>query len=459
MSDGTQRELKADCLVVGGGLSGLMAARALAAGGVRPLVLEARDRVGGRTWSRPVGKSTFDLGAQWIGPSQDRLAKLAGELGVATFPTFHAGEKILDRAGRVSHYSGNIPSLPWWALLSLHRALSKLDGLTAQVPLDRPHEATQAAEWDQMTVATFRRQIARTPAVRDIFDVAVRTVFGAEPSELSMLHFLFYLNSGGGLMSLVDIEKGAQQRRFVGGVQQLSAKMAAALGDAVELGAPTRRVEQTDGGLVARADGLIARARFAIVAVAPPIAGRIEYAPSLPVARTQLMQRMPMGHTVKVLATYERAFWREAGMSGEVVATMGARPSASVTYVVDNSSHDGAQPCLLCFLVGEPGRRWSALGADERKRVVLRQLVQYFGDAAATPTDYVEQDWATEPWTGGCPSASAPPGVLTGVGRSLREPCGRIHWAGTETATDWNGYMEGALEAGERAADEVLARL
>ena len=445
--------LDTDVAIVGGGLAGLACARAVVDAGGSCVVLEARDRVGGRTLSQTIGRGTFDLGAQWIGPTQDRMARLAADLGVDTFATFHEGRKVLDLDGKVSTYAGTIPSLSVPRLLEMQRVLSKVERLAKTVDLEAPARTKNAARLDAETLESFKQRSVHSHAVRELLDAAVRVVFGAEPGDLSMLHFLFYLRSGGGLMRLIEIENGAQERRFVGGAQSIATKMAARLGDRVRTGVPVRRIEQNDGGAIVRADGVDVRARRVVIAVPPVMASRIEYAPALPAMRDQLTQRMPMGATVKCIALYERPFWRARGLSGEGVANRGP---ASVVF--DNTSHDAAQAGLLAFVVGGPAKTWSARTAEERKHVILSQLARMFGDEALDPTEYVEHDWSTEVWTRGCPVGLMTTGTLTEYAPALRAPCGRIHWAGTETATQWHGFMEGALESGERAAREVLAR-
>jgi len=447
-----------DCVVVGAGLAGLSAARTLAAQGAEVIVLEARDRVGGRTLSRRLGGGTFDLGAQWLGPTQRRMHALVAELGLRTYPTWATGRKVLDHAGRVSTYAGTIPKMAPWDLAAMEVALRRLERMRKTVPLEAAERAARADEWDGMTVESWKRSAVPFAGAQGVFDAAVRSVFGAEPAELSLLHFLFYLNSGGGLMSLVEIEGGAQETRVLGGTQQIARRMAEPLGERVVLGAPVTSIEQTAHEVIVRGERNAWSAKRVIVAVPPALAGRIRYEPGLPLSRDQLTQRVPMGATVKAIALYERPFWRARGLSGEAVATGGP-----VTAAFDNGTPETetarAQPALLGFLVGRPAREWARLGAAERRRAVLSSLARWFGEEAAEPTEYLEQDWSLEPWTRGCPVGNFAPGALTQLGEALRAPIGRLHFAGTETAREWNGYMEGAVESGERAAREVLAAI
>lgn len=439
-----------DVVVVGGGLSGLSCAEALVRAGKSVVVLEARDRVGGRTFSRKIGDGVFDLGGQWLAPSQKRVTALARRLRLETFPTHHEGDKVLCLGNERSTYKGTIPSLPVLSLIELQRALSMVDRIAAKVPVKDPSRAPDAATLDARSVEDWKQREILSPAVRTVLDVAIRVVFGAEPRDLSVLYFLSYLRAGGGLMSLVEIEGGAQERRFVEGAQGLSLGLARELGDRVVLNAPVRAIQQDDDGVTVVADRKY-RARQVVVAVPPGLAGRIEYSPSLPVLRDQLAQRMPMGSTAKVIALYPRAFWRDRGLSGEAVLDSGP-----ISVVFDNTSYDGKQPSLLGFVVGQEARVWSARPAAERRALALSVFARCFGEEAAHPSDFVEHDWSTEVWTRGCPVASMGPGAMLTCGAALRAPVGKLFWAGTETATEWTGYLEGAIEAGERAAREAL---
>lgn len=443
-----------DVVVIGAGLSGLRCARALRDGGARVAVIEARDRVGGRTFSEKVGGATIDRGGQWLGANQPRLEKLTRELGIRTFPTYHEGKKVLDAGGKLSTYSGTIPHLAPWRLLELHRTLSNVDRMAERVFTDDPMRSAGASDLDGMSVAQWAEKRVYSRTARAIMETALRVVFGAEARDLSLLHFLFYLRSGGGMMSLVEIANGAQEQRFVEGAQEVSIRLAATLGDAVRLGEPALGVAQDADGVTVRLRKGSVRARYAVVAIPPALAGRLDYEPALPAARDLLTQRFSMGATVKCMAFYKRAFWRERGLSGEAVCTQGP-----VSVVFDNTSHDGSLPCLLAFVVGDPARDWHARGELARRDAILGTFARCFGPEASRPDHYLEQDWSTEPFSRGCPVGILPAGAWGVAGRSLRQPVGRLHWAGTETAETWNGYMEGAIDAGDRAASEVLARL
>ncbi len=454
LSEASAKRIPVDVAIVGAGLSGLRAASMIAAAGRSVVVLEARDRVGGRTLTQAVGGSSFDLGGQWIGPGQRRLAALADELGIRTFPTFCDGKKILDLDGALTEYRSSIPSLSMVNLLQLQAALTYLDTKYRTIPATSPTDAPDAAELDAMTLETWRNRFVKSKAVRGVLDAAVRVIFGSECGDMSALFFLQYLSSGGGILRLAEIRGGAQQDRFVEGAQTFSLRLAERLGDAVVLGAPVERVEQGErGARVVTAKGTYEAARV-IVAVPPALAGRIRYEPPLPYRRDLATQRHPMGATVKILATYDAPFWREKGYSGEVVSSHGP-----MSVVFDNGAHDGSQPALLGFVVGSRARAWSSFPEETRRDTILENLVRYFGRAAAFPTHYHEMNWTEEPWTRGCPVAVATPGALTDEGDALRAPVGRVHFAGTETAREWMGYLEGALESGDRAAAEVLEAL
>lgn len=448
-------ETEADVVVVGAGLAGLVAAREVERGGASVVVVEARDRVGGRLLNEPIGDDKIvEVGGEWVGPTQDRVAALIAELGLETFATHTAGSNLLELDGNLSRYSGTIPRLGPAVLADVALARWRIARMARRIDPAAPWAGPGADRLDAQTFATWLRHGMRTRTARQLMTVAGRTVWGAEPSEMSLLHVLFYVRSGHGFDMLMDVEGGAQQDRLVGGSHLLATRLAEQLGDRVALSAPVRRIEAAEDGLSVEADGVTARARRAIVALPPALRTRIAYEPALPPAQAQLGLRMAPGWLVKAMAIYPEPFWRDDGLSGEALSDTGP---ASLTF--DNSPPDGAPGVLLGFLGGDDARRAAKLPPAERRQAVLAGFARLFGDTALRPERFIELDWARERWSGGGPTSNMAPGGWTAYGPSLREPVGPVHWAGTETATEWSGYMDGAVRSGERAAAEVLAAL
>jgi len=441
-----------DVAVVGAGLAGLVAARDLLAAGLTVVVLEARDRVGGRILNHTLkGGAVVEVGGQWVGPTQDRVLALAEELGVGLFPTYVEGEHLLAVGGNVERYGGDDFALPEDALADVGETQQRLQEMADEVPLDEPWRAENADTWDAQTLDSWLVANAKTEVGLGYWRTLVPALFSAEAAEMSLLHFLFYCRSGGTLDRLVATSGGAQESRLEGGSQQLALRLADRLGEAVQLGAPVTAIHQDGGGVEVTYDSGLVEADRAVVAVPPTLAGRIHYSPPLPSLRDQLTQQVPMGYVTKVQISYPEPFWRAEGLSGSVFSL-----DDEVSVMFDNSPPDLRCGVLLGFLEGRHARRVGKLAPEERKRLLLSVFVRFFGPRAADPDEYVEKDWAAEEWSRGCYGGRFGSGVWTGYGETLREPVGRIHWAGTETADVWNGYMDGAIRSGERAAREVL---
>ncbi len=439
-----------DVVVVGAGLAGLTAARELAGAGLDVQVLEARDRVGGRTLSQSIGEGLEDIvevGGQWVGPTQHEVLALAHEFGIETYPTHVEGKNLFeDDRGKLKRYRGTIPMLGPLVMVDYGLADWKLKRLIKQVSAEAPWEAEDAERLDEQTFATWIRRTAKTTTAREALATACRAVFSVEPADVSLLHVLFYAVSAGGWDDLLDTEGGAQQDRLAGGTQQLSIRMAEELGDRVRLSTPVRSI-RTDGDVIVAGE---VTARRAVVAIPPTLAARIEYKPALPAQRDQLTQRMPMGSVIKCMAVYEEPFWRDDGLTGQAASLPGP-----AQVVFDNTPPNGS-PGLIGFLEGRDARELGGLPERERREAVLRGFQRLFGRRAAHPVAYVEKDWSGEVYSRGCYAGVLGPGGWTGYGRALREPVGRVHWAGTETATRWMGYMDGAIQSGKRAAAEVM---
>lgn len=444
---------RVDVVVVGAGVAGLTAARRLREAGRSVVVLEARDRVGGRTLNDTIAGVTVEVGGQWVGPTQDRINALIDELGLERHATYDEGDAVVELAGgRVKRYGGDTPPLSPLALADLFQAQRTLDKLIETVDLDAPWTTPGAAALDATTFASWLDRRVRTEQARAFHEIIAAAVFATEPDTLSLLHWLTYLRSGFGLERVIGVHGGAQQDRVVGGAWRISERLAEDLGDAVVTSAPVRRITGSASGVAVEAGDATHEAHRVIVAVPPNLAGRIDYEPALPTRRDQLTQQLPHGHVIKVMVAYDGPWWRAEGLSGQAASADGP-----VGVVFDNTVPGHDPGILVGFYEGAHALYWGERSPTARRQAFVDCLVRFFGPQAAAPVDYVERDWAAEAWTRGCYGAHFPTGAWTRYGPALREPVGPIHWAGTETATRWMGYLDGAVESAERAVAEVLA--
>ncbi len=449
-----------DCIVIGAGFAGLSCARALAAQGHRVTVLEARDRLGGRTCTATLAGHTVDVGGQWIGDGHSELSALAADAGVTLRDQYVEGDKLLHlgeaEQGSMRRYRGLIPKVNPYSLLELEFTIRRIRRWQGSLDPDAPWQAARAVEWDRQTLDSFARRHLRSASARAILDIATRAVLTSDPGNLSLLGFLFYCASNQDFDFLTSARGGAQHQVVEGGMVQLAEHLARPIRDQIQLEQPVTAVRQGAAGtpITVETPSQRLQARRVVCAVPPALQPRIRFEPGLPAARAQLAARMPMGSVIKCVIAYERPFWRDDGLSGEAVSHR-----LPFNTVFDASPLDGGFGALVGFIDGPAALHWSAQGAERRKAAVLDSLGRYFGPAARTPLDYTDKDWLTEEWTRGCYGGLMTPGLLTELGPALRAPVGGIHWAGTETASRWCGYIEGAILSGRRAATEIAGAL
>ncbi|XP_059214605.1 LOW QUALITY PROTEIN: probable flavin-containing monoamine oxidase A [Centropristis striata] len=456
-----------DVIIVGAGLSGLSAAHLLRKrnAGLKILILEGKDRVGGRTLSLEIpaanGVDCWDFGGQWVGSTQTHILELIKELGLETYPQFNVGKKVHHIGGpaaKVRTYRSSIPALSPVVLMDLTQLLWKIDRLCATVCIQDPSRTPNAVQLDSMTLHSYIEQHSWTAELKDEIGLCSRSVLGMEPSQMSFLFFLMYAAAAGGLLALLESSPGsAQELKIKGGTQQLSRCLAERVGwKNVRLGSAVTAIWQDSEWARVMTATNTSLCRAVIVTCPPHLAAKIDYQPALPSQREFLTQNMPVGHMIKFIITYQTAFWKVKGFSGEIVAGPSDECPFCVTFDATSPSGNAA---LVGFIAGQQASRWSSEEVGERRKAVFSSLVKYLGPEAESFIHYEEKDWAKEEYSGGCPVNVMAPGLLTYYHPSLRKPCGRIHWAGTETATLWCGYMSGAIQAGQRAALEVLAEL
>ncbi|GAB2981682.1 flavin monoamine oxidase family protein [Nocardioides montaniterrae] len=451
-----------DVVVVGAGIAGLTAARQLRKHGKDVLVVEARDRVGGRVLNHHLrAGGVIESGGAFVGPTQDHILRLADELGVKTFKEYISGKNVyISPSGARSTYTGTVPTDP--AILADAALLQmSIDGMAKQIDVNAPWKHPKAAEWDAISASDWIAKQSLVPAIDKVILSYLQPAFGSDGKNFSLLFLLWYVATAGDESHVGTFERssgtsgGAQDSRFVLGSQAVPLAMAKHLGDRVALDAAVRAITRApDGRMDVHTDRGRVRARRVIVAVPPPLVLDIDWRPRLSDRRHALMAHMPMGRLMKCDAVYATPFWRAAGYSGSGVAAMG-----DTRAVFDNSPADGHVGVLLAFVGGSTRAAVANLSLPQRRQRILEGFAQMFGDQALHPIEYVEHDWVREEWTTGAPTALPAVGALTTWGSAIRTPHGRVHFAGTETSTYWSGYMDGAVRSGERAAREVLAHL
>ncbi|CAG8073857.1 unnamed protein product [Penicillium olsonii] len=455
--------LEVDVAIIGGGLAGLSAAKDLAIANKSFAILEARTRVGGRVLNANFpGKGAEELGGEYVGPTQDRVLALISELGLKTYKTFTAGDSMYYRNGFLQRYLdrfGGIPPVGIGSLLELAGLINEINTLASTINLEEPWKSPNATILDSMTLETFINSRIFTAESRMLLGILVPGILSVEMREPSLLYALWGVaGSGnatlpGSIGRVIAVDEGAQDSRVIGGSQMLANKLADNLGrENIFFRAPVRKVKFEHARYTITSPTLNVSARHVVVAISPPLTSRIVFDPPLPAARDQLNQRMPIGAIGKAIAIFPRPWWRGQGLNGAGISDTGA---IRITY--DNSPPNVSFGALMGFIEADEMRKLDNASDDEIQLQAKQSFVNLFGPRVNTATQILVHRWDTDQFSRGGPGAFMPPGVLTQYGPFLRAPVGNIHFAGTETAVRWIGYMDGAISSGERVAAEILS--
>lgn len=449
-----------DVIVIGGGISGLSAAKLLSESGLNVIVLEAQNRVGGRTHTiRNKEVQYVDVGGAYVGPTQNRLLRMAKELGVETYKVYLNGHLLQHTKGKSYKFYGAFPpAYNPLVLLDYNNFMRTMDQWGNEIPADAPWKAPHAKEWDKISMKEFIHKVCWTSAARRFAELFVNLVVTAETQQISTLWFLWYVRICGGTTRIFSTENGGQERKFYGGSGQISERIMARLQDRVKLESPVIRLDQSGEVVIVETLNHEAyQSKFVISAIPPVLTTKIHFNPELPPVRNQLIHRLPMGSVIKCMVYYKEAFWRKMGCCGCMMIEDEDTP---IGFTLDDTKPDGSAPAIIGFILSRKASLFANLSKEERKRKICEYYAKVLGtEEALHPVHYEEKDWCKEQYSGGCYTAYFPPGIMTQFGSVIRKPVGKLYFAGTETATTWSGYMEGAIEAGERAAREVMCKM
>lgn len=446
--------IEADVIIVGAGFAGIMAARELTQAGKTVALLEARSRLGGRSLSHPIGAGkVVELGCEFHGQDDSVSARTARSVGIGSQKVYDQGHRLMDDGRKLVRWRGQLPGLSPATLVDFGQAALRIERMRREVPEEAPWAAPHARQWDSETMWSWMRRNVRTKGARSLMRVMIEAGMAASPADVSLLHVLNYSNGTGGFRAMTSVTGGTLENRFDGGSQGVALRLAEAVAAETYVGAEVRRIVHSEDHVRVSGPGFEAVGQRVVVAVPVPLVGRIEFYPILPGYRDQATQRLTMGSAIKYLVLYDEPFWRAEGLTGQAIS-----PAGPVRAVLDSCPPDGTPGVLTAFVTGPSAREMGRLTPPERRERVLRELVRFFGPRAGRPYDLIEKNWLAEQYTRGCYHGYAPPGLYTEYGPALKEPIGRIHWAGAESVPVEYGSMSGAIHSGRRVAAEIVAR-
>jgi len=446
-----------DVVIVGAGASGLTAANKLKAAGKSVVVLEARDRIGGRLWTDDIDGAMLEIGGQWVSPDQDALIETIAELGLETYSRYREGENVyIAEDGERRLFEGEIFPVPAKTEGEIVGLIEKLDALVAEIDPDAPWAHPRAKELDEVSFAEWLGTQTDDEEAKLNIGMFIAGAMLTKPTHaFSALQALLMAASAGSFSNLVDADF-ILDKRVVGGLQQVPLGLAAKLGDTVRLNQPVRKLrwdpDNPEQGVVAVTDSLEVHAQRVILAVPPILYSRISYEPPLPRRQHQLHQHLSMGFVIKVHAVYETPFWRAQGLSGTAFS-----PYELCHEAYDNTNHGDSRGTLVGFVSDEEADGVFTLSAEERKAKILESLSHYYGPEALNPVVYYESDWGSEEWTRGAYAASFDMGGLARYGADLRKNVGPIHFACSDMAGKGYQHVDGAIRMGRLVAEQIIA--
>jgi monoamine oxidase len=441
-----------DVAIVGAGLSGLTAARLLTKAGKRVVVLEAQGRVGGRTWSQQISDMDFiDIGGQWIGKGHESMYGLVHEAGLKTFPTYTRGKSIIRLNGQNKAYTGEVPPLGLPTLLAAQRAFKRFDRASSKIPLLTPWLSENALVMDQKSLANWIDTTISNKKARRLIKQTAEGELCKPAEEVSLLQALSSARATGSFQQAEQVEDGVMRDRIAGGAQGVSLYLFDQMKECVKLNFPVTFVEQLADHLDLGNEHMRVRAKKIIITAPYAVVKKIKFAPALPLAKQLLINTMEMGTVLKIHALYDTPFWRDVQFNGSSMCL-----DERIELTVDNSVAGSTKGILTSLIHAQRAKQLLGMPDQERKDFVLNSYANLFGEKAHKPIFYHDYSFSKNPWIGGAYTGFYQPGIFSQYGEHISKPCGNIHWAGTETATEFKGFMEGAVRSGERVAKEIL---
>ena len=475
--DATTTELTRDVAIIGAGPSGLTAAYRLQQAGHTVAVIEARERVGGRTWSNHINGAFLEIGGQWVSPDQTALISLISELGLKTFSRYRDGENLYrDPNGTMHRYTGDMFPANEKTQQEMVRLIEKLDALAAEIGAQQPWAHPKARELDTISFHHWLRTQSDDEEACNNIGLFIAGGMLTKPAHaFSALQAVLMAASAGSFSNLVD-EDFILDKRVVGGMQSVSLTLAQKVGaENIILGHPARvlrwqepgeypvRVETeafSEDGVASPADNVIVRAKYVVVAVPPNLYSRVHFVPALDRRQHQMHQHQSLGLVIKVHAVYPTPFWRDKGLSGTCFAA-----NNLVQEIYDNTNYDPqtdqeeSRGTLVGFVSDEAADKMFTISAEERKARILDSMAQMLGEETKNPIVYYESDWGAEEWTRGAYAASYDLGGLHRYGADQLTPVGPIYWSCSDIASDGYQHVDGAVRMGEKTAATLDAKL